>query len=126
MLQRFSADSTTEEKKQLHATASPENLARWEALAAHTLTLDAAVPADWGIVRFCLLDFIADFANWDNLTVPAYLETSRALTKQPTKPSAAKNPYHPVKVKLLADPECQDALFFDSRSNPQGARLISS
>src|SRR5207302_4004610 len=24
--------------------------------------------------------FIADFANWDNSTVPAYLETSRALT----------------------------------------------
>ena len=27
------------------------------------------------------LDFIADFANWDNSTVPAYLETSRALTQ---------------------------------------------
>ncbi len=37
--------------------------------------------ADWGILRFCLLDFIADFANWDNSTVPAYLETSRALTQ---------------------------------------------
>src|SRR6202162_2237019 len=41
------------EKPQLHATASPENLARWEALAAGTLTLDPAVAADWGIVRFC-------------------------------------------------------------------------
>src|SRR5260221_7547315 len=28
-----------------------------------------------------MLDFIADFANWDNSTVPAYLETSRALTR---------------------------------------------
>ena len=28
-----------------------------------------------------MLDFIADFANWDNSTVPAYLETSRALTQ---------------------------------------------
>ena len=30
---------------------------------------------------FALLDFIADFANWDNSTVPAYLDTSRALTQ---------------------------------------------
>ena len=33
------------------------------------------------MLRFALLDFIADFANWDNSTVPAYLETSRALTR---------------------------------------------
>ena len=32
-------------------------------------------------LRKALLDFIADFANWDNSTVPEYLETSRALTQ---------------------------------------------
>ena len=32
-------------------------------------------------LRDALLDFIADFANWDNSTVPSYLETSRALTQ---------------------------------------------
>ena len=32
-------------------------------------------------IRKALLDFIADFANWDNSTVPEYLETSRALTQ---------------------------------------------
>jgi putative DNA methylase len=32
-------------------------------------------------LRAALLDFIADFANWDNSTVPAYLETARALTQ---------------------------------------------
>jgi putative DNA methylase len=32
-------------------------------------------------LRTALLDFIADFANWDNSIVPAYLETSRALTQ---------------------------------------------
>jgi len=32
-------------------------------------------------LRQALLDFIADFANWDNSTVPAYLDTSRALTQ---------------------------------------------
>ena len=38
-------------------------------------------PAHWNVLRFALLDFIADFANWDNSTVPEYLETSRALTQ---------------------------------------------
>lgn len=32
-------------------------------------------------LRKALLDFIADFANWDNSTVPEYLKTSRALTQ---------------------------------------------
>ena len=32
-------------------------------------------------LRSALLDFIADFANWNNSTVPEYLDTSRALTQ---------------------------------------------
>ncbi len=32
-------------------------------------------------LRKALLDFIADFANWDNSTVKEYLETSRQLTQ---------------------------------------------
>jgi adenine-specific DNA methylase len=32
-------------------------------------------------LRMALLDFIADFANWDNSTDPDYLATSRALTQ---------------------------------------------
>jgi putative DNA methylase len=32
-------------------------------------------------LRRVLLDFIADFANWDNSTVREYLDTSRALTQ---------------------------------------------
>jgi putative DNA methylase len=32
-------------------------------------------------LRKALLDFIADFANWDNSTVKEYLETSRTLTQ---------------------------------------------
>ena len=31
-------------------------------------------------LRQALLDFIADFANWDSSTVPAFLDTARALT----------------------------------------------
>ena len=36
---------------------------------------------DVGELRSALLDFIADFANWDNSTVREYLDTSRALTQ---------------------------------------------
>lgn len=32
-------------------------------------------------LRGALLDFIADFANWDNSTVPEYLATARAITQ---------------------------------------------
>src|SRR5579864_5118553 len=32
-------------------------------------------------LRSALLDFIADFSNWDNSTISEYLETSRALTQ---------------------------------------------
>lgn len=36
---------------------------------------------DYEKLRTALLDFIADFANWDNSTNKEYLETSRALTQ---------------------------------------------
>jgi len=32
-------------------------------------------------IRKALLDFIADFANWDNSTNEQYLSTARALTE---------------------------------------------
>src|SRR5262249_7013077 len=43
--------------------------------------LDPRDAAHQNVLRFALLDFIADFANWDNSTVPAYLETGRTLTQ---------------------------------------------
>ena len=36
---------------------------------------------DAGELRGALLDFIADFANWDNSTVREFLDTSRSLTQ---------------------------------------------
>jgi putative DNA methylase len=44
-------------------------------------TLKANNPGHWPEIRHRLLDFIADFANWDASTVPEFLETSRALTQ---------------------------------------------
>jgi len=56
--------------------ASPESASRMVATQKDPDRL-----ADPLVLRRALLDFIADFANWDNSTVPAYLETSRALTQ---------------------------------------------
>jgi putative DNA methylase len=63
----------------LLATSSEESKRRWATLVKKPL--DSHSSASLSIVRSALLDFIADFANWDNSTVPAYLETSRALTQ---------------------------------------------
>jgi adenine-specific DNA methylase len=60
---------------------SQEASRRWIGLSKGTLRLDAANPDDWLPLRQALLDFIADFANWDNSTHPDYLDTSRALTQ---------------------------------------------
>jgi ribA/ribD-fused uncharacterized protein len=104
---RVNPDKITAEKRQLQDSLSAESRAQWELFAgfcvgrisnpsreggrignpsheakAHEAkVLDPTDPAHQNILRFALLDFIADFANWDNSTVPAYLETSRALTQ---------------------------------------------
>ena len=56
--------------------SSPESAERFLALR---VTLDRL--ADNEELRKALLDFIADFSNWDNSTIPQYLDTSRALTQ---------------------------------------------
>lgn len=69
------------EGKSLIDSASPESVARWEAIAKSGISLDPTDADHLVVLRFALLDFIADFANWDNSTAPAYLETARALTQ---------------------------------------------
>jgi len=67
----------------LHATASRESFGQWEGIVKaqeQGIAFDTHDPAHLNKLRFALLDFIADFANWDNSTVPAYLETARSLT----------------------------------------------
>ena len=70
---------------------SPENFKLWQRLiggagfqpaAQPRKTPEAGLkPASLLPLRSALLDFIADFANWDNSTVKEYLDTSRALTQ---------------------------------------------
>jgi len=56
--------------------ASAESFPRFVAIQKDAGRLDDPIE-----LRHALLDFIADFANWDNSTVKAYLDTSRALTQ---------------------------------------------
>jgi len=72
--------SIREEHRDIAAGLSPESRARWEALAGGTLILNPTVPADMQKLRMALLDFIADFANWDNSTVSAYLAGDGSAT----------------------------------------------
>jgi adenine-specific DNA methylase len=58
------------------AKMSPESYPRFIALQKDPARLNDNVE-----LRGALLDFIADFANWDNSTDSEYLDTSRALTQ---------------------------------------------
>ncbi|MEG5055697.1 MULTISPECIES: DUF1156 domain-containing protein [unclassified Microcoleus] len=67
--------------KDLANHCSPENWSKWKVLAKTENQLDSNNRQHLNILRYRLLDFIADFANWDNSTQQDYLETSRALTQ---------------------------------------------
>ncbi|MEP6518956.1 DUF1156 domain-containing protein [Microcoleus vaginatus] len=67
--------------KDLANHCSQENWSNWKVLAKTENQLDPNNPQHFNILRYRLLDFIADFANWDNSTQQDYLETSRALTQ---------------------------------------------
>jgi len=72
--------SAAAHSKELGASCDHETWIKWQAMARNA-ALDSHNEAHWNILRFALLDFIADFANWDNSTVQEYLDTSRALTQ---------------------------------------------
>ena len=66
--------------KELAEHCSQEVWAKWQTLSK-TGGLDPKNEDHWNVLRNALLDFIADFSDWDNSTFPQYLETSRALTQ---------------------------------------------
>ncbi len=65
----------------LRDTCSEYSLGRWLKFPQMEGSLDTTNEAHLNLLRYSLLDFIADFANWDNSTQKAYLETARALTQ---------------------------------------------
>src|SRR5208283_4330701 len=65
--------------KDVASFCSPDIWEKWQEIT-NSGGLNPANEDHWSTLRFALLDFIADFANFDNSTVPIYLETSRSLT----------------------------------------------
>jgi putative DNA methylase len=66
--------------KELAAHCSHETWGKWQKLVASGC-LSSTKEEHWNVLRDALLDFIADFADWDNSSVNEYLETSHKLTQ---------------------------------------------
>lgn len=67
--------------KDLAERCSEESWNRWMGLTKSGHGFELETETGWLQLRAALLDFIADFANWDSSTVKEYLEASRALTQ---------------------------------------------
>lgn len=79
-INEFAAKASSD--KALSQHCSHDTWKKWQALAKTGGNgLDASKEAHWNVLRFALLDFIADFADWDNSRVTEYLETARLLTQ---------------------------------------------
>ncbi len=85
--------------KALAAKCSKEAWIKWQAITKQG-GLSANNEAHWNVLRFSLLDFIADFSHWNNQATPEYLETARALTKAAHKALGGE----PGTVPFVFDP----------------------
>lgn len=81
-------------KNNLHLL-SEDSRSRFVAISKYEHKLDDLVE-----LRAALLDFIADFADWDNAMVPEYLKTSRLLTQAAHEALGGESGSRP----LVADP----------------------
>jgi adenine-specific DNA methylase len=67
-------------ERELGTTCDPATWLRWQSLVRNG-GLDPRNQAHHNVLRYGLLDFIADFANWDNSTAQDYLDIARNLTR---------------------------------------------
>ncbi|PSB27096.1 DUF1156 domain-containing protein [Chlorogloea sp. CCALA 695] len=79
IITKFAKKAATDEGLANHC--SSENWSKWKTLVKPGNQLDTNNLQHLSALRSLLLDFIADFANWDNSTQGDYLETARALTQ---------------------------------------------
>ena len=75
----FAKQAATDNK--LAGSCAPDTWNKWQFLAKPENQIDPSQEAHLNVLRNALLDFIADFANWDNSTNESYLAASRALTQ---------------------------------------------
>jgi len=66
-------------EKDLYEGTSRESDRCWRVLDKLRIPFDPGRERHNRFLRKALLNFIADFANWDNSTVPAYLDTAGAI-----------------------------------------------
>lgn len=78
LISRFAKLVTSE--KTLAGKCSKESWIKWQMIAKQG-GLDPRKESHLNILRFALLDFIADFSHWNNQASPEFLETARLLTK---------------------------------------------
>lgn len=78
LINEFARKATTEKDSAAHC--SHETWTKWQKLSSSG-GLKSSNQAHWNVLRFSLLDFVADFSDWDNATNGEYLETARALTQ---------------------------------------------
>lgn len=76
MFHKVAREQMTKWAKNYLKLLSQDSWSRFVAISKDEHKLDGLLE-----LRTALLDFIADFANWDNSTVPEYLKTSRLLTQ---------------------------------------------
>ena len=88
-IQAFARQVMKSEK--LARSCSPESFGRWNTLSRPDVHIDASNPDHLNNLRYLLLDFIADFANWDNSKQKEYLDTNRSLTQAAHEESRTKS-----------------------------------
>lgn len=76
VLNHFAEQVRTDQKL---ANLCAAHWTRW--VRTNPASLKGDDPVCWPDMRYALLDFVADFANWDASTVPAFLDAARTLTQ---------------------------------------------
>jgi putative DNA methylase len=87
--------------KALGESCDHQTWTKWQALTKSG-GLDGLKEAHWNVLRFALLDFIADFANWDNSNVQEYLDTCHGLTQAAHKALGGEVGTRPLVVDPFA------------------------
>ncbi len=95
MFRKIAREQMTKWAKDHLRLLSGESMSRFVAISKNERKLDDLVE-----LRAALLDFIADFANWDNSAIPEYLKTSHLLTQTAHEALGGEPASHP----LLVDP----------------------
>ena len=75
----FAANAVSD--KALAQSCSHDTWKKWQALSRVDGGLNSERDAHWNVLRFALLDFIADFSVWDNSNLQEYVGTAQALTQ---------------------------------------------